>query len=74
MRDCPSFPKLRPRRPCSLIYSPRFFSDLIVEGFRVQKNILEQAFFMTGGGLTKLILLALNLIGSLLYFHENTVW
>lgn len=74
MRDCPSYPKLRPRRPCSLIYSPSLFSDLIVEGFRVQNNILEQAFFMPGGGLTKLTLLALNLIDSLLYFHKNTVW
>lgn len=58
MRGCHC--KLRPQRLCSLIYSPSFFSDFIVEDFRIQENVVEQTSFVPGGGLTKFILSASN--------------
>lgn len=58
MRGCHC--KLRPQRLCSLIYSPSFFSDFIVEDFRIQENIVEQTSFVPGEGLTKFILSASN--------------
>lgn len=48
------------------------FSDFIVEGSRIQENILELAPFMPGGGLSKLLLWASNPTESLFHFPENS--
>lgn len=72
MRGGPSHRELRPRR-LKLSY---LFSQLLlwfnVKSLRVSDNILEQALFMPGGGLCKLIPWAPKPIDFLFYFHETS--